>query len=109
MSVKVADPLRVNERLYKQISALLGDLEERGEDITMRERVAALIAIGRVQTIFAGLRRENQEDPNAGSAVRKYSGAFKAKDAASGRKKIARAAGPSLADEPDDDGDDDAA
>jgi hypothetical protein len=109
-----ADPLQINARLYMQISELLNDLEGGGERITLRERIAALVAIGRIQTIFVGLRKEKGVyEPNAGSSVRKYSTAF-SKDDASKRKKIA---GPKPEpDQPDDwferagvadDGDDD--
>ena len=108
MTVKVADPLKINERLYKQISELLKDVEDRGEDITMRERVAALIAIGRVQTIFIALRKEHKDSPDAGATVRKYSGAFAAKNANARRAKNARAAAVAVAHDPDDDAIDDA-
>jgi hypothetical protein len=85
-----ADPLQVNARLYMQISELLAQLEEGGGDrITLRERVAALVAIGRIQVLFVGLRKEKGlYEPNAGSSVRKYSTAF-GKDDAGKRKKIA--------------------
>jgi hypothetical protein len=95
----MVDPLGVNTRLYKQISELLTDLEqpEAGQRITMRERIAAIIAIGRIQTIFVGLRKENP-GVGSGSTVRKYAAAFK--NDASGRKKITGP--PPEPDEPDD-------
>jgi hypothetical protein len=98
-SDNLADPLDINLRLYKQISELLTDLEqpEAGQRITMRERIAAIIAIGRIQTIFVGLRKENL-GVGSGSTVRKYAAAFK--NDASGRKKIAGP--PPEPDEPDD-------
>jgi hypothetical protein len=72
------DPEDVNKRLYMQVSALLTQLEERESraKITMRERIAALIAVGRLQQVFAALRKANPHDPNRGSTVRKYAGAF---------------------------------
>jgi hypothetical protein len=78
----VYDPLRIGERLYQQVAVLLDQLEARddpdsGAKITLKERIAALIAVGRLQTIFAALRRKEPDDPDAGSAVRKYAGAFK--------------------------------
>jgi hypothetical protein len=101
------DPLEINVRLYRQVSELLNQLEQ-GVGITMRERIAALQAIGRIQIIFLNLRKEKLGDnAYAGSAVKKYSEAFKADDA--GQRKAV--AGP--ADEPDtididwDDDDDD--
>jgi hypothetical protein len=97
MTKQNADPLNVNARLYRQVSKLLDDLEAppvkrgRGKDakeedaVTMRERIAALTAIARIQTIFIQLRAEdNPDERRAGSAVRRYSGAFK--NAAGGRK-----------------------
>jgi hypothetical protein len=81
------DPLNVNVRLYNQVSEILHELEH-GPNITLKERVAALIAIGRIQVIFTTLRKEKLSDPGTGSSVRKYAAAFKANDAR-GRKKIA--------------------
>jgi hypothetical protein len=79
------DPLNVNARLYHQLDRLLDQLET-GEHITLRERVQALIAVGRLQVMFLGLRKEKNPDDAAaaGSAVRKYSKAF---THASGRRK----------------------
>jgi hypothetical protein len=81
------DPEDVNKRLYMQVSALLTQLEERESraKITMRERIAALIAVGRLQQVFAALRKANPHDPNRGSQVRKYASAFEP-DAARRRK-----------------------
>jgi hypothetical protein len=107
------DPLNINARLYNQIGKLLDDLEAEDvkNPIDIKARIAALIAVGRLQTIFVGLRKEKLDGParGAGSAVRKYSKAFKA-DAGRGRKKNTRgravaAGGDDFA---DDDGDDDA-
>jgi hypothetical protein len=72
------DPEDVNKRLYMQVSALLTQLEERESraKITMRERIAALVAVGRLQQVFAALRKANPHDPNRGSTVRKYAQAF---------------------------------
>ena len=88
---KQVDSLKVNERLYRQIAKVLDDLEQRGDELTIRDRIAALVAVGRIQTIFVSLRKEHQDDGNAGSAVRKYSGAFTAKapNATRSRKKAA--------------------
>ena len=62
----------------------------------------ALIAIGRIQTIFMSLRQKGAKDGDeaAGSSVRKYATAFQAHDARR-RKAIAGAA-----EDGDDDGDD---
>lgn len=102
------DPLNVNDRLYKEISRLLDQLGEGGDDITIRERIAALVAIGRIQVLFMGLRKEKSDDPAVtGSAVRKYAGAFKAHDTRRRKKAAGGDAGPApldaLFDEDDDD------
>ena len=74
------DPHNINARLQNQVAQLLTQLEE-GEHITLRERVQALVAIGRVQIMFVGLRKEKADEPDRGSAVRKYASAFAANDA----------------------------
>jgi hypothetical protein len=85
MAQNTLDPKNVNARLYAQISRLLDDLADNDEDIGIRERIAALVAIARIQTLFMGLRKEERPSDRAtGSAVRKYSTAFK--NAGSGRK-----------------------
>ena len=87
------DPLNVNARLYNQIGKLLDDMEkaDRDETMTFPQRINALIAVGRVQVMFAGLRKaEARESGSAGSTVRKYSAAFARADAARRRKVAAR-------------------
>ena len=81
------DPLGVNVRLYNQISEVLQELET-SDRVTLKERIAALVVIGRIQVMFMGLRKEKLDDTSAGSSVRKYAKAFKAHDAR-GRKAIA--------------------
>ena len=78
-----ADPLNINARLYGQIGKLLDDLErEDREDImTTPQRISALIAVGRILTIFASLKKADYENGNTGSAVRKYAAAFARPDA----------------------------
>jgi hypothetical protein len=74
------DPLNVNERLYRQIAKLLDQLEEGDTEeggITIPQRINALIAVGRVQIMFANLRKAAaNESGDPGSEVRKYSAAF---------------------------------
>lgn len=80
-----SDPLQVNARLYRQIARLLDQLEEADKDITMPQRINALIAVGRIQIMFATLRKREQDDPRtAGSTVRRYSAAFQSTNAARG-------------------------
>lgn len=87
------DPLSINSRLYNQIGKLLDDLEaaDRDDRMTMPQRISALIAIGRIQTIFQGLRK-GEYDRSAGSTVRKYAEAFAKPAAARGGKGNSRAA-----------------
>jgi hypothetical protein len=73
------DPLKVNERLYRQIARLLDQLEaaDTEDGITIPQRINALIAVGRVQIMFANLRKAAANDASdPGSEVRKYSAAF---------------------------------
>ena len=75
---KSTDPLNINDRLYKQIGRLLDDLEgdDRDDKMTTPQRISALIAVGRILTIFASLRKGDYDYGNSGSAVRKYAAAF---------------------------------
>jgi hypothetical protein len=104
------DPLQINSRLYNQIARLLDDLEAKDakQNLDIKERIAALIAVGRIQIMFVNLRKENLSGTGSGSAVRKYKQAFAKANAAGGRKKAAgrgRAGAAQLAD--DDFADDD--
>lgn len=84
------DPLDINGRLYRQIARLLDQLE--GQDmldengVTIPQRINALIAVGRIQIMFANLRKAaNVESGATGSAVRKYASAFSRANATRGR------------------------
>jgi hypothetical protein len=83
------DPHKINERLMRQVSALLDQLENN-KNVTLRERFQALMAIARIQYVFVNLRKEKYDEPAAGAAVRKYQTAFK--NDAGGRKKGRRSA-----------------
>jgi hypothetical protein len=87
----------------------LDDLEsaDRDETMTMPQRIAALIAVGRVQIMFANLRKSAFNDGSVGSQVRKYAAAFARPHAVSGGKDHAGPSGAGFGDE--DDGDPDAA
>jgi hypothetical protein len=89
---KSGDPLDINGRLYAQIGRLLDDLEsaDRDEVMTTPQRISALIAVGRILTIFATLRKSDFDYGNSGSAVRKYAAAFARPDAARGGKNAPR-------------------
>jgi hypothetical protein len=106
---KSTDPLDINGRLYKQIGRLLDDLEsaDRDEVMTTPQRISALIAVGRILTIFASLRKGDYDYGNSGSAVRKYAAAFARPDAARGGKNPPRSTNIVEFDrDGDDDGDD---
>jgi len=76
-----ADPLNIHSRLYNQIGRLLDDLEsaDRDELMTMPQRIQSLIAVGRILTIFATLRKNDLDYGNTGSKVREYAAAFASK------------------------------
>ena len=80
------DPCNINGRLYNQMDKLLSQLERADDEhITLKERVAALMALARIQVAFVGLRKEKIPDEHvAGSSVRKYAQAF-ANDARRGK------------------------
>lgn len=108
---KPTDPLDINGRLYAQIGRLLDDLEadDRDDRMTTPQRISALIAVGRILTIFAALRKGDFDYGNSGSAVRKYAAAFARPDAARGGKGGSRSANIVDFDrggDGDDDGDD---
>ena len=112
VATKTGDPLDINGRLYKQIGRLLDDLEsdDRDDVMTTPQRISALIAVGRILTIFASLKRSDYDYGNTGSAVRKYAAAFARPNAARGGKAAPRSAHIVEFDsERGDDGDDDAA
>jgi hypothetical protein len=71
-AIKALDPSSLAPRLYNQVAALLTQLET-GENITMRERVQALIAVGRLIQLFD---KRGESDERAGESVRKYESAF---------------------------------
>ena len=101
-----ADPLNVNARLYAQIARLLDQLEAEDAEggITIPQRINALIAVGRVQIMFASLRKAAANDASdPGSEVRKYASAFQAPHG--DRRRTPDSRGPELVDfdsEPDD-------
>ena len=92
----------INGRLIRQVARVLDDLEDRNLPIGPKERIMALLAIGRLQMLFVALRKRGGDSDNAGSSVRKYSKAFKT-HASGGRKGAARPVAEELADLDDDD------
>jgi hypothetical protein len=67
------DPKDINGRLYDAISNLLDKFEE----MTVREQVAVVSAIARIQVQFPKIR-ETSGDSRRGAVVRQYTQAFKA-------------------------------
>lgn len=93
------------------MSELLTQLEDADSHATLKERIAALVAISRIQVIFVALRKEKVSDADTGSAVKRYASAFK--NDAGRREKTARPEPEPAGDwfehadiAPDDDGDD---
>ena len=66
----------------------MDDLEaaDRDEIMTQPQRVSALIAVGRVLTIFAALKKGEFDYGNSGAAVRKYASIFSAANDPRSRK-----------------------
>jgi len=94
-STSNSDPHNVNGRLYDQIALLLDDMEgmDRDDTMTFPQRLNAIIAIGRVQIMFANLRKAEARDPgSAGSKVRTYANAFRQTANAASRRTGGRGA-----------------
>lgn len=81
----LTDPLNVNGRLYRAMSTLLDTFEE----MTVREQVATVSAIARIQVLFIKLREEKYDTGSAGTALKRYEKAFAA-NAARRRKGVSR-------------------
>ena len=97
---EILDPKSINQRLYNQLARLLDYLESADRDgmMTMPQRINALIAIGRLQVMFVGLRKEPRDPGREGRAVRKYAKAFAAD--ATGRRKAASGPAEAIDDNP---------
>jgi hypothetical protein len=91
VKVKLDDPKRIAERVYNQLDALLTRLENPKEavEITTPQLINAVKMIAQVMILQANLKAKDIDDPSTpGSAVRKYSQAFKT-NAARGRASAA--------------------
>jgi len=83
--------LKLESRLRNQVNLLLDDLEKQTIEVTVPQRLNALIAVGRLLGIFSQLRARSAklDDPGrAGSAVRAYTEAFQISDASRRRTEI---------------------
>ena len=99
------DPHNILRRLQNQIHLLLLEMEERPDEFDHKERLSAVQIIGMFLTRNEKLGDENERQ--SGSAIRKYSGAFRTNTAhaASARGKSARSTPAPFSDidaEPDD-------
>lgn len=86
-------------RIERQIDQVLDDLESL--PVPVKERVAALYTIMRIQVATNALNKGSKND-GAGSSVRKYQTAFRKDDAGRG-KAVARSVARTLDLESDDD------
>jgi hypothetical protein len=78
-----ADPFDIDHRLQRQAHELLIQMEgSDGYEVTLRERIAALIAIGRIRD--REIKRAANDDSERGTTVRKYAEAFSANAAGGG-------------------------
>jgi hypothetical protein len=102
------DPLNVNARLYGQLGRLLDEMEKWDEEITIPQRINALIAVGRIQVMFMGLRKESNDPGREGRSVRKYAAAFRQNATRRGAPNPGRS-GPGPDDDPGFDPEDDVA
>lgn len=83
--------LSINDRLTHQIEILLDQMETGELDITFPQRLNALIAIGRIQVMFATLKKVAhyyEQSDTGGAKIREYSSAFD-KTAAGARRREA--------------------
>jgi hypothetical protein len=74
----------IHRRIDNQIHLLLLELEESPERFSFKDRLAAVQIIGMYLTRDVKLRKADEPD-TAGSAARKYSGAFKAHGTGGGK------------------------
>lgn len=58
--------------------------------MTMPQRIQSLIAVGRILTIFATLRKNDYDYGNTGSKVREYAATFAQTNGISGRTHSSR-------------------
>ena len=78
------DPHNINPRLQEWISELI----EKRDDMSVREEIAAIAAIGRLQVLFIKLREEGGGGVATGTEVKRFEQYFKT-NAKSRRKGVA--------------------
>ena len=82
------DPYNLEARIEKQIARTVGMMEE-GSDDEMKRNADIMQILLRCLYIRAGTKEKDREPEFTGSAVRKYSTAFKATNAAGRRTTLA--------------------
>lgn len=80
-----SDPKNLNGRLYDAMSRLLDTFD----DMTVREQVATVSAIARIQMTWIKIRENANATANSGTTVKRYEKAFAA-NATRKRKPLAR-------------------
>lgn len=91
------DPLNLTPRMYAQVGKLLDQLEAQDvleDGVTVPQRIAALIATGRIMKMMQDLRKGSL-DVGAGTSIDKYTAAFQTTDAIGRRKQYSGALHPS--------------
>jgi hypothetical protein len=80
-----SDGFNIHHRVEAQIDLLLKEMEETPENFAFKERLALITTLGMYLTRNLKLSAAD-ESVHAGSAVRKYSGAFKTAHVSGGGK-----------------------
>jgi hypothetical protein len=86
--MKSKDPHNIHMRLETQIHLLLLEMEEKPELFAFKERLLLVEKVGMYLT--RNIKLSDQDEPDTGSAVRKYSGAFQTANVTGGGKTGAR-------------------
>lgn len=86
------DPHGMRARLLKESSRMLEKMEQTPlDDIEIRVWYMALMSMWRAEAVGVALRKEKFDEPDRGSAVRKYAGAFAQQaNGSGGGKAVAR-------------------
>ena len=99
------DPYDIHSRLQKLISDVFDEYENDPKLFSIKDKLAVIQYVGMWMTRDLKIQDATDES-NAGSAVAKYSGAFRVKNATGSRKAPARPALVHSSADDDDDGDD---
>lgn len=100
MTPEELDPKNLNGRLYDAMSTLL----DHFDDMNVREQVATIAAIARIQVAFIKIREDTYVPGSSGAAVKRYEKAFAANANRQRGKVAGSGATAALNDLSDDDG-----